>query len=365
MIDIEVQVDVQLASDHQKYAGQQEDMCGEKESDCTESLHHPAQKEERDALLLLADVALLPHRGDDVPCSHDNEACCCLEVRNLERSLQSMQLQLQFLLSKADCFLNCLVNGQVDQTSKAPAEEVQRFLYTCQPYFNHVESTTRSTMSLHKHLPFDIYARLLDFSQQLCDRLEQLVLTIASYNLVCLDEANPDSVSHFCIGQSQLGQLRLTVFLYCKLTPYMSKVNTGLYKRMRWNVERLREDVMQLQQEAADDTSGEREDREQETVGDTEYYFLCCEDTPNPHNTAAREGHGVSDSDVVRMWSIGQWVQVNPDPSTQDIFDWILCDVPQGSYHRLLYFGSEEPLSCIATDHLHKLLKSHLDTGLI
>ncbi|XP_034544050.1 UPF0575 protein C19orf67 homolog isoform X2 [Notolabrus celidotus] len=254
---------------------------------------------------------------------------------------------------------------QVDQTSKAPAEEVQRFLYTCQPYFNHVESTTRSTMSLHKHLPFDIYARLLDFSQQLCDRLEQLVLTIASYNLVCLDEANPDSVSHFCIGQSQLGQLRLTVFLYCKLTPYMSKVNTGLYKRMRWNVERLREDVMQLQQEAADDTSGEREDREQETVGDTEYYFLCCEDTPNPHNTAAREGHGVSDSDVVRMWSIGQWVQVNPDPSTQDIFDWILCDVPQGSYHRLLYFGSEEPLSCIATDHLHKLLKSHLDTGLI
>lgn len=28
------------------------------------------------------------------------------------------------------------------------------------------------------------------------------------------------------------------------------------------------------------------------------------------------------DSNVVRMWSIGQWVQVNPDPDREDIYDW-------------------------------------------
>lgn len=50
------------------------------------------------------------------------------------------------------------------------------------------------------------------------------------------------SVSQFCIGQSQLGHLRLTVFRYCVPTPYLSQVNTGLYKRMRWNVEKLHND---------------------------------------------------------------------------------------------------------------------------
>lgn len=34
--------------------------------------------------------------------------------------------------------------------------------------------------------------QLLDFSQQLCDRLEQLVVTYASYGLLCLDETEPN-----------------------------------------------------------------------------------------------------------------------------------------------------------------------------
>lgn len=35
-------------------------------------------------------------------------------------------------------------------------------------------------------------SQLSDFSQQLCERLEQLVLTFASYHLLCLDETAPN-----------------------------------------------------------------------------------------------------------------------------------------------------------------------------
>uniref|UniRef100_A0A4W6FML9 Si:ch211-214c7.5 n=1 Tax=Lates calcarifer TaxID=8187 RepID=A0A4W6FML9_LATCA len=203
----------------------------------------------------------------------------------MERSLQSMQLQLQFFMSKADDLHDCLVNGD---------------------------------------------ALLLDFSQQLCDRLEQLVLTYASHSLLCLDETEPNSVSHFCIGQSQLGRLRLTAFRYCKPTPFLARVDVGLYKRMRWNVERLRDE--QQHQEQAD--------------GD---YFLCYEDIPNAHAGATGR----------QMWSIGQWVQVNPDPETEDIYNWYTYLQDPHYYHKLLFLGSEEPSSCSATDYLQQLLLSH------
>lgn len=72
------------------------------------------------------------------------------------------------------------------------------------------------------------------------------------------------SVSHFCIGQVHLGQLRLTTFLYCKPTPYLARVDTGIYKCMRWNVDRLRDE-----QQADVEQGGESET---ETVGDTELW---------------------------------------------------------------------------------------------
>lgn len=49
----------------------------------------------------------------------------------------------------------------------------------------------------------------------------------------------PFSVSSFCIGQTQLRSLKLTTFLYCRPMPYLAQVETGLHKRMRWNVVRL------------------------------------------------------------------------------------------------------------------------------
>ncbi|XP_049899619.1 UPF0575 protein C19orf67 homolog [Epinephelus moara] len=350
MTDIEVQVEGELTSDSS--SGQEEDMSGERESDCTETLQNTGQEEVMEPLSLLAAVALAPPGGDSATCSCDCETCGSLEVNLMERTLPSMELQLQFFMSKADDLHDCIVNGQCQAESEALADAVQSFLYTCQPYFNHLESTR--AMSQLTLQPYDIYTmhmQLLDLSQQLCDRLEQLVLTYASYNVLCLDESDPNSLSHFCIGQSQLGPLRVTVFRYCKPTPFLAQVDTGLYKRMRWNVERIRD---------GQETDEESDEWEAELDGDTDYYFLCYEDIPNAHADADEDSHGASPGSVVRMWSIGQWVQVNPD--TDDICDWILCDVPEADYHRLLFLGSNEPSSCNATDYLYQLLLSQHTT---
>ncbi|XP_032399730.1 UPF0575 protein C19orf67 homolog isoform X1 [Etheostoma spectabile] len=345
MTDFEV-VEVQPNSpERHAFGGPKEDVSGERDSDSMESLN--TGQGETEESLSLAVVTLAPPCGDHTGCSCDCEACNCQETRWMERNLQSTELQLQFLMSKADYLHDCLVDGQGHLEREALAAAVPSFLYTCQPFFNHLEST--STVSQHTPLPFDIYARrvqLLDFSQQLCDRLEQLVLTYASYNALCLDETKPNSVSHFCIGQSQLGPLRVTTFRYCTPTPYLARVDTGLYKRMRWNVERLR-DEQQTEEES-----------EAEIVGDTVYYFLCYEDIPNAH--AEVSGDNQDASNVVRMWSIGQWVQVTP--LTEDIYGWITCEVPQADYHRLLFLGSEEPSSCSATDYLQQLLLPHKTT---
>ncbi|XP_030270991.1 UPF0575 protein C19orf67 homolog [Sparus aurata] len=319
-----------------------EDMSCE-ELDCMDSLQNAGQGEVEESLLLLANVALAPPCGDEAACACDSEACSSV----VEGSLQSMQLQLQFLMSKADDLQDCLVSGQGHLEKEALASAVPEFIYTCQPFFNHLESTARCTVS-QLTLPFDMYTQLLDLSQQLCDRLQQLVITYASYNVLCLDETEPNSVSHFCIGQFHLGPLRLTTFLYCKPTPYLARVDTGIYKCMRWNVDRLGDE-----QQADVERGGESET---ETVGDTEFYFLCCEDIPITE--ADDKSQDVPHCSVVRLWSIGQWVQVKPDPESEDIYDWVLCDIPQASYERLLLLGSDEPSSCKATDFLQQLLLS-------
>ncbi|KAM3864732.1 UPF0575 protein C19orf67 homolog [Diretmus argenteus] len=213
----------------------------------------------------------------------------------------------------------------------------------CQPYFTYLESSARSIVP---PLPAFIRSTLLHYSQQLCDRLEQLVLICASYNFLCLDETEPDSVSPFCIGQCQLGRVSLTTFRYCKPAPYATRAVTGLYKRIRWNVERPRDNRQQ------------QTDKEQDGETDTEYYFLCYEEVPEVQTEPGWEGQGAASSNVMKMWSIGQWIQVNPDPVTEDIYDWILCDVPQADYLKLLCLGSEEPLTCTATDYLVGLLLS-------
>ncbi|XP_075870856.1 UPF0575 protein C19orf67 homolog [Nelusetta ayraudi] len=191
------------------------------------------------------------------------------------------------------------------------------------------------------NVTFDTYSRrmqLLEFSQQLCNKLEQLVLTYANQNLLCLDELEPHSVSSFCIGQTQLRCLKLTTFFYCRPTPYLAQVETGLHKRMRWNVVRLA-----------------NEHCKENSVGNIEYYFLCYEDVLS---TLMQADGNVQGCDKERVWSIGLWVPVFPGPDTDDIFEWILCNTPQANYHRLLLLGRDEPSSSLATDVLLQLLLS-------
>uniref|UniRef100_A0A673D0E1 Si:ch211-214c7.5 n=1 Tax=Sphaeramia orbicularis TaxID=375764 RepID=A0A673D0E1_9TELE len=154
------------------------------------------------------------------------------------------------------------------------------------------------------------------------------VLTVSSYHST--------SVSHFYIGQFCLGQIRVTTFRYCKPTPYLARVNTGLYKRMRWNVQRL--------------------EYEMELQTDKEHFFLCYEDVLVRHAESDRNIQGVPQSNMVRMWSIGKWVQVDPNPDTEDIYEWILCEVPKANYQTLLLLGTDEPSCCTATDFLQQLL---------
>ncbi|XP_024914063.1 UPF0575 protein C19orf67 homolog isoform X2 [Cynoglossus semilaevis] len=271
----------------------------------------------------------------------------------METSLQILQPQLLCLMSKADDLHKCLDKEKSLGESQALAAKVPSFLFTCQPFFNHLQATAWNSVSQNTGLPLDISTRLLDLSQQLFDKLEQLVLTYAQHGLLSLDETEPNSVSHFCIGQSQISHLRVTAFRYCRLTPYLAKVNTGLYKRMRWNVERLQE---QQDQQTDEEPGGKRQQCAAHTVGETDYYFLCCEDIPN--TPADDDSSIVCSINMAKMWSIGQWVQVKPDPNSEDIYDWITCETPQASYHRLLLLGSEEPTCCSATDLLQKLLLS-------
>lgn len=153
---------------------------------CYCKVHLMCVPEVEEPLTLLADVALAPSCGDHAACSCDCEACSYVEVRGVEGSLQSMQLLLQFLLRKADDLQHYLVNGYGTGWSsgllppgyfwyfmilcvcfnrghverEALATTVPSFLYTCQPFFNHLESIARSTVTQHSCLPFDVYTRV-------------------------------------------------------------------------------------------------------------------------------------------------------------------------------------------------------------
>ncbi|XP_057699155.1 UPF0575 protein C19orf67 homolog [Corythoichthys intestinalis] len=213
---------------------------------------------------------------------------------------------------------------------KAQVGVLRSFISACQPYFHFLESNGRNALfydNKNKH------EQLLELSQEMCDKLECLVLKFATRELVTLDDSDPEnSMAHFRIGHLKVKQLKLKVtsFRYCKPTPYLARVNTGIFKRMRWNVEPYDSSINTP----------------------SKYYYMCCEKIPN---------HADSDklhTKDVQMWSIGQWVQVKPDPNTESIFDWVLCDVPEGAFEKLLDLGKKEPSSSKATDHLLQLLAS-------
>lgn len=125
---------------------------------------------------------------DVAPASPRGEEPCCCEVvlRQMEGGLEPIQLQLQLLRSKADdlqdcllkryhvlpvykyslgiscsfsCFPVCFLSRSL-RDRQALALTVPSFLYTCQPYFNQLETAARSIHYQLTAVPFDTYARV-------------------------------------------------------------------------------------------------------------------------------------------------------------------------------------------------------------
>ncbi|XP_043938262.1 UPF0575 protein C19orf67 homolog [Protopterus annectens] len=184
--------------------------------------------------------------------------------------------------------------------------------------------------------------KLLHLSQLLVFNVEQLLLDCRSHGIISLDETDPCSIPYFCRGEFQFrSRYKVSIFHYCAATPYTAaKEPKNLYKRMRWNVEVLME------------SSQLRENSEP----DTEYYFLCYRDAKETD----RSSQAFHRKDIVfqRIWSIGRWIQMYPDPNNSDIYAWILCEQPHGDYEEILTIGPEEPSHIQATDLLVKILRS-------
>ncbi|XP_063063052.1 UPF0575 protein C19orf67 homolog [Engraulis encrasicolus] len=313
------------------------------------------------------------------------------EIQAMEERLRPIQSQLEYLLDKADEYQAHLIHrrDRVEGLSRV----VPTFLKTCQPLFTYMEHTARSCLPHRPPLPIYIRTRLLQFSQQLCSRLEELILTYAAYNFLTLEETNPLSISHFFIGECQVNHIHLSMFRYCQPAPFMPAhqspsysyahgqsasssyhhghaLSNSLFKVMRWNVVRLPERGMER------DGGEQDEIKNRDVAGwrnSSEYYFLCYEEVLREGDEGGeeeeeeegeerkrrrRESEGVGPS-IIRMWSIGQWIQTHPNPHTQDIYEWILCGSPKGHYHELFYLGASEPSTCSATDCLLGALLSY------
>ncbi|XP_058146144.1 UPF0575 protein C19orf67 homolog [Dasypus novemcinctus] len=242
--------------------------------------------------------------------------------------------QLRYLLKKADDFQSYLLYSRDRVQKEQLARAVPTFLKMCEPYFLYLEAAARSTPPIYGSLQELVRKGLLEISQQLALRLEQLVLMYASFGCVDLEETNPLSVSCFFCGRFSISPSHeVAIFRYCAPAAYTaSRFPRYLYKKMRWNLE----------------STPEANGRGQ--AAHVDYYFLCYrdtwEDTDNsPANSCAQ---------IQKLWSIGRWVPLGP--ADDDFYSWILCPQPPGDYQQLLTIGFEEPSHTLATDLLVQIL---------
>ncbi|EFB28639.1 hypothetical protein PANDA_009898, partial [Ailuropoda melanoleuca] len=222
-----------------------------------------------------------------------------------------------------------------DQVQKEQlAKAMPTFLQMCEPYFLYLEAAARSVPPIYGALQELVRKGLLEISQQLTLRLEQLVLMYASFGFVDLEETDPLSISCFFCGRFSISPSHeVSIFRYCAPAAYTaSRFPRYLYKKMRWNLE----------------TTPEPSGRGQDSHVD--YYFLCYRDTwedtgKSPANSCPQ---------IQKLWSIGRWVPLGPDED--DLYSWILCPQPPGDYQQLLTIGFEEPSHMLATDLLVQIL---------
>ncbi|XP_006874344.1 PREDICTED: UPF0575 protein C19orf67 homolog [Chrysochloris asiatica] len=258
----------------------------------------------------------------------------------LETMFSPITDQLHYLLKKADDFQSYLLYSRDRVQKEQLAKAMPTFLKMCGPYFLYLEAAARSVPPIYGALQEFIRKGLLEISQQLTLRLEQLVLMYASFGFVNLEETDPLSISCFFCGRFSLSPSHeVSIFRYCAPAAYTaSRFPRYLYKKMRWNLEK----------------TPEPSSREQDSHVD--YYFLCYRDTwedtgKSPANSCAQ---------IQKLWSIGRWVPLGP--IDDDLYSWILCPQPPGDYQQLLTIGFEEPSHMLATDLLVQILTGQAGT---
>ncbi|CAM5169602.1 unnamed protein product [Eretmochelys imbricata] len=257
------------------------------------------------------------------------------ESLTLEELLTPVTEKLKYLLKKAEDFQTYLLYSRDRMQKEQFAKAVPTFLQMCQPYFEYLESTARSYNSGLGALQASVRKRLLEISEQLALRLEQLVLMYASFSFVSLEDTDPFNVSCFFCGRFWLSEWRqLSVFRFCISAPYTAaRLPCNLYKKMRWNLDFLEEGA---------GAGGRRRAHR------TEYYFLCFRDTGRENAVKMQ-----------KLWSIGRWVPLDPDTEhSSDVLQWVLCPQPTGDFQPLLTIGFEEPSHTLATDLLVQILST-------
>ncbi|XP_031803558.1 UPF0575 protein C19orf67 homolog isoform X3 [Sarcophilus harrisii] len=109
----------------------------------------------------------------------------------LESMFSPITEQLRYLLKKAEDFQSYLLYSRDRVQKEQLAKAMPTFLQMCQPYFLYLESAARGMPPIHGALQELVRKRLLEISQQLALRLEQLVLMYASFGFVVLEETDP------------------------------------------------------------------------------------------------------------------------------------------------------------------------------
>ncbi|XP_048104110.1 UPF0575 protein C19orf67 homolog [Alosa alosa] len=302
-----------------------------------------------------SDHVALAHSVGEQRCCTESAECHSVsppqDVHVMDEKLRPIQAHLEYLLNKADEYQAHLIQRRDRLQIEALCRVVPTFLKSCHPFFSYLEHTARSCLPHRALLPGYIRTQLLHFSQQLCSRLEELILTYASYNFLTLEETNPLSISHFFIGHCQVNHIKLSIFRYCR-PPAQQLPIAGI---------------------EVQDGGGGAGGRERKN-NSTEYYFLCYEEVRREEDGSGEEEESLSEGErgeeeeegerrerrsEVKMWSIGQWVQTYPNPETDDIYEWIPCGIPRAHYQQLFHLGLTEPSVCSATDCLLGALLSY------
>ncbi|XP_018617157.1 UPF0575 protein C19orf67 homolog [Scleropages formosus] len=282
--------------------------------------------------------------------------------------------RLEFVERVFRCLMNQAVELQAHLICSHPCfpkeafvHVVPAFLHRCHPYFTYLEFRARSYWPSHRSIPTCIRNRLLELTQKLCIQLERLIVMYASFDILSLDESDPCGFSHFYIGQCLMGPFKVSMFRYCQPSSFLADDEEGLngfYKCMRWNVERYKEYLEEM-----DANKKKVEDEEKMDRREPDYYFMCYKDVPwlKAQKWCKEQGNQeIPLGGTVRLWSLGQWVQADPDPTNEDILDWVLCKRPKGLFKLLRCLGPNEPSVSEATDYLlgvlflHMCMKEHL-----